>query len=201
LPSPAGGDGRSDEAQILQAALPEKRLRSVIAGSARHFSPSATVLSQAEIQTRFGAFTVKKSGDSFTIDPAWVADNIIRADVPVLGTVVGHRKMLPDLRAAMAELEDSGLADLVDSNDFQRAGGAYNPRTVRFDTALSHHSWGIAVDINVARNPLGAPPDQDPRLVRIMEKHNFTWGGRWLRPDAAHFEWFGTPSSRPQATG
>jgi len=38
---------------------------------------------------------------------------------------------------------------------------------------------------------LGATPRQDARLVAIMAKHGFLWGGRWLRPDGAHFEWVG----------
>ena len=33
---------------------------------------------------------------------------------------------------------------------------------------------------------------QDPRLVRIMERHGFSWGGRWPTvPDGMHFEYHG----------
>ena len=53
---------------------------------------------------------------------------------------------------------------------------------------------GIAFDINVASNAPGTRPDQDPRLVEIMEEHGFTWGGRWLIPDGMHFEYRREPA-------
>jgi hypothetical protein len=111
--------------------------------------------------------------------------------VPLLGSVHCHRKLIPMLRAAMSELRRKGLGSLV--KDY---AGCYSARSVRDDPAyrLSHHSWGAAVDINVGDNPLGAPPHQDPRLVRIMAKHGFTWGGKWIRPDGMHFEWWHFPS-------
>ena len=56
---------------------------------------------------------------------------------------------------------------------------------------MSVHAWGAAIDINVANNPLGAAPNQDARLVAIMAKHGFAWGGRFLRPDGGHFQWVG----------
>jgi len=85
------------------------------------------------------------------------------------------------------------LGATVHSADFAYEGGCYAPRIARFSNggSVSAHSWGIAVDINVDVNPLGGKPRQDPRLVAIMTAHNFTWGGRWLRPDGAHFEWVG----------
>ena len=51
-----------------------------------------------------------------------------------------------------------------------------------------------AVDLNASRNPFRGRSHQDRRLVRIMEKHGFTWGGRWpTRPDPMHFEYRGAP--------
>ena len=51
---------------------------------------------------------------------------------------------------------------------------------------------GLAVDLNASVNGQYRESNQDPRLVRIMEKHGFTWGGRWpTAPDPMHFEWHG----------
>ena len=58
---------------------------------------------------------------------------------------------------------------------------------------LFRSSW--AVDLNVAGNPTGLASAQDPRLVEVMERWGFTWGGRWLVPDPAHFEWLRSPRS------
>ena len=54
---------------------------------------------------------------------------------------------------------------------------------------LSLHAWGVAIDINAAANPFMGRSRQDPRLVRTMQRHGFTWGGEWpTRPDPMHFE-------------
>jgi hypothetical protein len=53
---------------------------------------------------------------------------------------------------------------------------------------ISYHSWGIAFDINLTGNLRGAAPHQDPRLVRILARWGFLWGGTWLVPDGSHFE-------------
>ncbi|MDP9406229.1 MAG: M15 family metallopeptidase, partial [Actinomycetota bacterium] len=50
---------------------------------------------------------------------------------------------------------------------------------------------GIAVDLNAARNPFGARSVQDPRLVAVMARHGFGFGGRWPVPDPMHFEYRG----------
>jgi hypothetical protein len=54
------------------------------------------------------------------------------------------------------------------------------------------HAWGLAVDLNARANPFGGRSRQDPRLVRIMERHGFSWGGDFpTRPDPMHFEFRG----------
>ncbi|MBI2708603.1 MAG: M15 family metallopeptidase [Actinobacteria bacterium] len=196
----ATATARADTESAIRAALPDRRLRFTVPQLDAYFSPSATVLSQSQVQARFGMLRLRQDGNGFTVDPAWVAANIAERSVPLLGRVTCNAKVLPALGAAMAELARRGLSDLVETADFARQGGCWSVRTVRDGSAVSRHTWGIAVDINVAHNPLGATPRQDPRLVAVMERNGFTWGGRWLRPDGAHFEWVGTttkPLARP----
>jgi len=144
-----------------------------------------------ELKARFGEFAVRLpiGADWVTPDPAWVARNIRSATVPILGRVTCHRKMIPALRRALADVRRRGLAHLVDPGDY---AGCYAPRRIPTSGTLSLHAWGLAVDLNASRNPQGSPPHQDPRLVRIMERHGFSWGGRWPTvPDGMHFEYHG----------
>jgi D-alanyl-D-alanine carboxypeptidase len=125
------------------------------------------------------------------LDPAFVRRRIVTRPVPVLGTVTCHRKMLPALEAAMRELDRRGLARLVDPAEY---AGCYAPRRIRPGGALSLHAWGLAVDLNASANPFGGRSRQDRRLVRIMERHGFTWGGDFPpTSDPMHFEFRGRP--------
>jgi D-alanyl-D-alanine carboxypeptidase-like protein len=68
-------------------------------------------------------------------------------------------------------------------------GGAYLFRPKReASDELSTHSWGIAIDLNVATNKQGTRGDMHPGLVQVFEAHGFVWGGRWRRPDPMHFQ-------------
>jgi hypothetical protein len=182
-------------AAVMKAQLPTRSVR-VRATTANGFLSSYdTVLTQLEVKRRFGEFSLKQGAAGALVpDSSWMARWIRTEDIPQLGEVECNKAVLPDLLAAMQEITAKGLATLVNSADFVREGGCFNPRVARFSDggSLSSHSWGIAVDINVDVNPLGGKPHQDPRLVAIMASHGFSWGGRWLRPDGAHFEWVGT---------
>lgn len=184
---------RSKEAVSVAVRQALNRPVLVRAPGERPFLRAAdAVLPQVVVKEQFGEFSLRRTGVGFVPDPAWVRTSIVVRVLPVLGPVRCHRRVVDSLAAAMAELDRAGLAGLVDRADFQRQGGCYNPRPLRGgDGELSRHSWGIAVDLDVAANPLGAPPRMDARLVAVMERHGFTWGGRWLRPDGGHFEWVG----------
>jgi len=55
-------------------------------------------------------------------------------------------------------------------------------------TLKSNHLSGLAVDIVPL---IDGKPDwgnQDMRIVEIMKKYGFTWGGDWEKPDKPHFE-------------
>jgi hypothetical protein len=145
----------------------------------------------AALKLRFGEFALRRpiGPDWIRPDPAWVARNIVSRRVAVLGSVTCHRRMIPALRRAMGELVRRRLARLVDASDY---AGCYAPRRIPGSGTISLHAWGLAVDLNAGRNPQGARPRQDRRLVAVMERHGFSWGGRWPTvPDGMHFEFHG----------
>jgi hypothetical protein len=123
-------------------------------------------------------------------DPAWVDANIVTGSVPMLGRVTCHRAFLPTFAGALRELEEEGLGYLVDRAGF---AGCWAPRLVETGGPLSRHAWGAAFDVNILKNQLGTGSAQDPRLVAVMRKWGLTFGGAWLEPDPAHFEYLRPP--------
>jgi hypothetical protein len=151
------------------------------------------VLPQMLIKETFGEFAARPLTDGrIDIDPRWRRRHIQTARVPIVGSVTCNRVLIPQLRAALREVQADGLSYLVHPAEF---GGCYSPRFIDSNPGgrLSHHSWGIAVDLNVAENPFGTKPHQDQRLVEVMKGQGFTWGGRWQIPDGMHFEWVRFP--------
>jgi hypothetical protein len=174
--------------RALSAGLPV-RLRGP--GETPFFRAGDAVLPQAMVKERFGEFAWRPTGGDFIQDPAWRAANLATGRVPILGRARCNRVLLPALAGAMRELERRNLARLVDPAAF---AGCWNSRLTRSGTGVSRHAWGAAVDLNVAGNPTGLASAQDPRLVEVMERWGFTWGGRWLVPDPAHFEYLRPPA-------
>jgi hypothetical protein len=120
-------------------------------------------------------------------DPSWVEANIVQGEVPILGFVTCHRFLFPRLAGAMDQIEELGLADLINPRQY---GGCYVPRFIDRDPSkpLSMHAFGLAVDLNVQDNPLGSAGNMDPRVVEVFDDWGFEWGGFWDRPDPMHFE-------------
>ena len=120
-------------------------------------------------------------------DPGWVAANIRTEQVPILGSVTGHKALFPQLRTALGEVVSRGLAGEIDASEF---GGCYVPRFIGHDPSngLSLHTWGIAVDVNVPGNQRGTAGEIDRDVVAIFKKWGFAWGGDWSYTDPMHFE-------------
>jgi len=135
-----------------------------------------------------GTMNFKILDDGF-IRPAerWIDTNIATTTVPIVGEVSCHRLMLPQLEAALAEIQAEGLSELLRPHDY---GGCYVPRFIDRDPdlPLSMHAFGLAIDLNVSTNQLGTGGDMDARIVEIFERWGFIWGGGWSRPDPMHFE-------------
>ena len=167
-----------------------ERVRVVTRGGAPGTS-RGTIARPVDLKQRFGEVAVRLpyGKDWVRLDPAWVRRNIAAVRVPLLGTVTCNKRIAADLRAAMRDLQRRKLGRVVDRGDY---AGCYAPRRIPSSGSLSLHALGLAVDLNASTNGQYRRGNQDPRLVRVMERHGFTWGGRWpTAPDPMHFEWQG----------
>jgi hypothetical protein len=181
-------DATPDAARRIAALRPAPRVR--LPGEARWLRAADAVLPPVLEKAAFGEFAATRpaADGSITLDPGWRARHLATATVPLLGRVTCNAALLAPLRAALDELVARGLSSLVHGY-----GGCFVARVVREDVggSLSHHAWGGAVDVNVAENPFGGRPHQDPRLVAVFVRHGFGWGGDWLVPDGMHFDYLG----------
>ena len=74
-------------------------------------------------------------------------------------------------------------------------GGCFNFRKMRGGSAWSKHSWGIAIDLDPARNGLKTPfakaqfsKPEYTKLHEIFEKHGFINLGKTRNFDTMHWE-------------
>jgi hypothetical protein len=124
-------------------------------------------------------------GGRIAPDPAWVRRYIVTEQVPILGTVTCNRYMMPQLRAALIEVVNRGLADEIHADEY---AGCYYPRFIAGSTSLSNHSFGLALDFNVPGNQRGTVGEMNREVVAIFKYWGFAWGGDWAWTDPMHFE-------------
>ncbi len=175
--------------KIRRLAGPGYPIRVRAPGRARFRRHADSVWPPVLMKKGFGEFVARpypgrpgylQMGGSF------IRRHLATRTVPLLGRTTCNTRVFPPLVAAMRELRRRGLSGAIHG-----FAGCFSARTVmrRPNSAPSHHAWGAAVDINAAQNPYGARSHQDPRLVAVMARHGFTWGGTWTVPDAMHFEY------------
>ena len=158
-------------------------------GETKYLRQGDAVLPPALIKRRFSEWAGRPQpgvAGYIEIDPAWVQEHIVTAELPVIGRVSCNRKLIQQLRGALEEVVAEGLTSTIHVYD-----GCFSSRFVlRSPSAsISHHAWGIAIDVNADTNRFGTPPTQDPRLVAVMQRWGFAWGGDWIVPDGMHFEY------------
>lgn len=88
-----------------------------------------------------------------------------------------HRIVAPDLIEILPEIWPD-----VESIE------CFAARKSRTTEKISTHFWAIALDINAAKNRLGAKPNQPARIVEAFRKRRWVWGGNWPTPDGMHFQ-------------
>jgi len=150
--------------------------------------PQTAVLTGGSVAQAVGSFHYTPHADGrVTPDAAWVRSYIRTETVPIIGSVTCNKVMVVQLRAALEEVVQRGLADRIHPGEY---GGCYYPRYIAYDPAngLSLHTWGIAVDLNVAENQRGTVGAMDRQVVAIFKKWGFAWGGDWHYTDPMHFE-------------
>ena len=182
------GSDASRVADALRRRLGARVTVSSLSETAPSRGRQTAFLTGGSVAEAVGTFSYRYREDgSVDPDPAWVAANLRTETVPILGQVTCHRVLLPQLRGALQEIVDSGLADRIDPGDF---GGCYSPRFIAGDPGrgLSLHTWGIALDLNVQSNQRGTPGEIDRRVVDVFKRWGFAWGGDWSYTDPMHFE-------------
>lgn len=184
-------------ARAIRRILPagDAALRVRAPGETPYFRQGDAVLPPVRIKMLFGEFAARPTPGRpgfLTLDPRWVRAHIATERVPLLGRVTCNVALFTQIRGAIADVRRAGLGHLV--HEF---AGCYSARFAnRVPTAsISHHTWGIALDINVEGNLLGREPTQDIRLVEIFESWGFTWGGDFVIPDGMHFEYRRPPAA------
>jgi hypothetical protein len=173
-------------------------LRVDLPGSTAYVRVASGVKPSILLKEVFGEFAATPQADPawLTIEPAWVERNIVTTEVPLLGTITCHRKLVPMVRGAIEEIMGSGLV-----SEIKVYSGCWASRTIaRSPTAPpSYHAYGAAIDINAPQNPYGARPTMNREMVRIFESWGFNWGGDFLIPDGHHFEFWEFPDQLRKA--
>lgn len=171
----------------------------------------ARVVSQDERCKLYGDPGVRAAA----VDEDWRRENIVEfhgetalPGIPPHWYFATHRLVVPHLRRALER------AARESSYAIERAASfVFRHQRHELVRPLSMHSWGLAVDVDAARNgarrgsvlslaprpwspawkrrwPGGLPED----FVTAWEAEGWTWGGRWRRYcDPMHFEWGRAP--------
>lgn len=133
---------------------------------------------QAAVALRIGAFATTIPGGDLLVSHARAADLGLAA---VTGLVIATSH---DPAATAAQVRT--IVGQVPTVDLL-AQPATSP-TAYLTRSISLHTWGIAIDLNVAENPQHTHGSIDPRVVALFKKWGFRWGGDWSDPDPMHFE-------------
>lgn len=95
-----------------------------------------------------------------------------------------HALAVDNFKAALKGIRDAGLASLV-----LHYGGLYANRVQRGGRIASTHAWGIAIDLELERYPLGSDARFPDAVIEIFHRAGFFYGGDFKhRPDPMHFQ-------------
>jgi hypothetical protein len=179
-------DGSGLEAAVEAASSEEVRVKPTREAPFRRHGDET--LPPVVLKERFGEFAFADvRGPGIRVGASWRNEHVVTEDVPILGRITCHEAMMPAVRDALQSLRDDGLEHLVQARTY---GGCWHPRVIGSSRTLSHHSWGVSIDLNViAGDPFGA--ELDPRLIEAFTDRGFIWGGEFLRADPVHFDFVG----------
>jgi hypothetical protein len=119
---------------------------------------------------------------------AWDLDSSVNS-------MMCHKLVADNFTAVFKELLATYGYDKIKELGIDLFGGCFNYRKMRGGNALSMHSYGLAIDLDPARNLLKessktarfARPEYKP-MIDIFYKHGFISLGREKNFDFMHFE-------------
>lgn len=172
--------------------------------SSNNNQSSGPSFSSPEIQERFkklfpnGAPTTKEEADKYmkTISvPVLIIENDQKIEKSMNITV--HKDLVSNYQNIFKDLVAIGFPIDYNGKTINPNGGAYVFRdNVNSAGVLSHHSYGVAIDINVHYNPNGGTLDRTNKyavtdeVVAVFARYGFYWGGNWKRvKDYMHFSY------------
>jgi hypothetical protein len=96
-----------------------------------------------------------------------------------------HYLIIENFQRVFEAIKAAGLQDRA-----QNYSGIYNHRPIRGQTAHpSTHSWGIAIDLEAEKYPLGSTRRFPVEIVQIFQDAGFFYGGDFRsRKDPMHFQ-------------
>lgn len=189
----------SGGARMRESASPAATVATASMRVNRRADGTIRPLTNREIEQVYGPLSYAESGNgAVTItDPAWKQH--LQAFKPKCLEDLGHRflqvhtRVFPAFDRVFAAIHQKGLDERILS-----CGGTHVPRHKGWDPKreLSSHSWGIAIDLNVAWNGYGVEPALLGRpgclreLVEFFAAEGFAWGGHFSGKDrdGMHFE-------------
>jgi hypothetical protein len=141
---------------------------------------------------RYGNLGAAPEGGMFWKNaPDWIVPVMVPNEV-VLRNYLGkpvyrifcNKDMAGPLNDAFQRLINVGAHLELETFD-----GCFSVRWIRGIPGVpSFHSWGIAIDFNAKKNPLGGASSWSPLFIACMESAGFTYGGRFSRSDPMHFQ-------------
>jgi len=125
----------------------------------------------------------------------WTVPMWIDTHIPALpNKIYINRDIIEPLETVLNRIISLGAFKEINTWD-----GCFNIRFVRGSkTKMSIHSWGLAIDINAANNPLGMSKNQavsygltpfTTLFDEIWADAGWTCGSGFTRPDGMHFEY------------
>jgi hypothetical protein len=139
-------------------------------------------------------------------DTAWESANLIAVDCPWTLKLAWdlskstrkmrvHKKCAESLSGVLGVIwTHYGRSQAnIEAARMHLYGGGYMFRRARGLSRLSTHAFGAAIDLDPSNNGLGkawkANSGMMPQpVIDAFQQAGWTWGGKWSRPDAMHFQ-------------
>jgi hypothetical protein len=152
---------------------------------------------QSELENFAGKFEYENTASgAIKILGTWEKDNIVLLTLPIINPrskknfkLQCHTKIKNIVTEIFKEYVDRKYDQTYPILDI----GGYVPRHKLWNVrkGLSIHSYGLAIDLNSATNPVGSTGDMPDYVISLFKSYHFTWGGDWTSPkDPMHFEFF-----------